>query len=42
MKSYIFDGKTYTKLPDPLETAGGEISPMSEKLFKQLGGTIED
>lgn len=42
MKNYEFDGKTYTKLPDPLKTAGGEISPMSEKLFVQLGGTIED
>ena len=42
MKTYEFDGKTYTKLPDPLKTAGGEISPMSEKLFVQLGGTIED
>ena len=42
MKTFEFDGKTYNKLPDPLKTAGGEISPMSEKLFKQLGGTIED
>lgn len=42
MKTYTFDGKTYTSLPDPLKTAGGEVSPMSEKLFKQLGGTIED
>lgn len=42
MKTYTIDGKTYTKLPDPLKTAGGEVSPMSEKLFKQLGGTITD
>lgn len=42
MKSYTIDGKTYNKLPDPLKTAGGEVSPMSEKLFVQLGGTIED
>ena len=42
MKTYSFDGKTYTSLPDPLKTAGGEVSPMSEKLFKQLGGTITD
>ena len=42
MKSYTFDGKTYTKLPDPLKTAGGEVSPMTEKLFVRLGGTITD
>lgn len=42
MKTFEYDGKIYDKLPDPLKTAGGEVSPMSEKLFKQLGGTIED
>lgn len=42
MKTYTFDGKTYTSLPDPLKTAGGEVSPMSEKLFVQLGGEIHD
>ena len=42
MKTFEFDGKTYDKLPDPLKTAGGEISPMTEKLFVKLGGTIED
>ena len=42
MKTYTFDGKTYTKLPDPLKTAGGEISPMSEQRFRDLGGTITD
>ena len=42
MKTFIYNGKTYDKLPDPLKTAGGEISPMSEKLFEQLGGVIED
>ena len=42
MKTFIYDGKTYTSLPDPLKTAGGEISPMSEKLFVSLGGTITD
>jgi len=42
MKHYTFDGKTYDRLPDPLKTAGGEVSPMSEKLFKQLGGEIHD
>jgi hypothetical protein len=33
MKTYEFDGKTYDKLPDPLKTAGGEISPMTEERF---------
>ena len=42
MKIYHFENRTYTSLPDPLKTAGGEVSPMTEKLFKQLGGTIED
>jgi hypothetical protein len=42
MKHYIFDGKTYDVLPDPLKTAGGEISPMTEKLFERLGGEIHD
>lgn len=42
MKTYTFEEKTYTALPDPLKTAGGEISPMTEKLFVKLGGTITD
>ena len=42
MKHFIFDGKTYDKLPDPLKTAGGEISPMTEARFVALGGTITD
>lgn len=42
MKTYTFDNVTYPKLPDPLKTAGGEISPMTEKLFVQLGGEIHD
>lgn len=42
MKTYEFDGKTYDKLPDPLKMAGGSVSPMSEELFVELGGTITD
>jgi len=42
MKTYTFNGKTYDTLPDPLHTEAGEVSPMSEKLFVQLGGTITD
>lgn len=42
MKTYTFEGKTYTSLPDPLRTAGGEISPMTEQRFKDMGGVIGD
>ena len=42
MKSYTIFGKTYNKLPDPLKTAGGDVSPMSKELFVALGGTIDD
>ena len=42
MKTFEYDGKTYNKLPDPLKTAGGEVSPMTEERFVALGGTIED
>lgn len=42
MKHFTIDGKTYNTLPDPLKTAGGEISPMSEELFVKLGGEIHD
>ena len=42
MKKYTYNNVTTDYLPDPLKTAGGEVSPMSEKLFVQLGGTIED
>ena len=42
MKIYTFEGKTYDELPDPLKTAGGDVSPMTEERFVALGGTIED
>ncbi len=42
MKHYMFEGKTFDRLPDPLKTAGGMISPMNEALFVSLGGTIAD
>ena len=38
MKHYIFEGKTYEKLPDPFRGC----SPMTEAHFITLGGTIED
>jgi predicted PhzF superfamily epimerase YddE/YHI9 len=42
MKIYHYGNKSYTTLPDPLHTEAGEVSPMSEKLFKQLGGVVHD
>jgi hypothetical protein len=42
MKHYIFNGKTYDTLPDPLHTEAGEVSPMTDERFVALGGTIED
>ena len=42
MKSYVFEGKVYDELPDPLETNGGMVSPVNEALFAALGGTITD
>ena len=38
MKHYTIDNKTTDYLPDPCKGA----SPVSEELFIQLGGTIED
>ncbi|MBP5584961.1 MAG: hypothetical protein J6Y92_01260 [Lentisphaeria bacterium] len=42
MKHYFFEGRTYDELPDPLKTATGTISPVSEALFVSLGGEIAD
>ena len=42
MRQYLFDGKTYDQLPDPLKTGGEMISPVNEALFVSLGGTITD
>jgi len=42
MKHYIFNGKSYDTLPDPLHTDSGEVSPVSEGTFVALGGTITD
>ena len=36
MKLYTFDGQTFKSLPDPFQN----MSPMSDELFEQLGGTI--
>lgn len=42
MTHYNYNGKTTDCLPDPLKTEQGEISPVTEALFVQLGGTITD
>lgn len=42
MKIYTFNGEQFDKLPNPLTTDQGQISPMTEELFISLGGTIED
>jgi len=42
MKHYIFNGITYDQIPDPLKTDAGEVSPVSEALFKELGGEVTD
>ena len=42
MKHYFFEGRTYDELPDPLKTATGTISPVSEALFVSLGGSIAE
>ncbi len=43
MKRYIFGGKSYPKLPDPLYLPDGRsISPVNEATFLAFGGDIED
>ena len=42
MKIYTFDGETFNKLPGMLKTDSGTVSPVTEELFMQLGGTITD
>ena len=38
MKLYTFNGQTFKSLPDPFQN----MSPMSDELFEQHGGTITD
>lgn len=42
MKRFLYNGETYDRIPDPLVTEKGTVSPVSEALFVSLGGTIED
>lgn len=42
MKTYTINGKTYDHLPDPLVIGGLTYSPVTEALFRDLGGEIHD
>ena len=42
MKKYTWKNITTDYIPDPLKTDSGAVSPVSEALFKELGGTITD
>ena len=42
MKHYIYNGETYDKIPNPLKTDAGIISPVSEETFLAYGGEIEE
>ena len=43
MKTYTIEGNTYKELPNPLRLSNGaSYSPVSEALFEELGGVIED
>ena len=42
MKTYTINGETYDHIPDPLTIGDITYSPVTEKLFRELGGTIED
>ena len=42
MKTYTINGETYDHIPDPLTVGGLTYSPVTEKLFRELGGTIHD
>ena len=43
MKTYTFEGITYTELPKKLKLANGDtVSPLNEALFQSLGGVITD
>ena len=40
MKQYVYKGKTYDNIPDPLEIGTGTISPVTEETFIRYGGKI--
>ena len=43
MKTYTFEGVTYTELPKKLKLANGDtVNPVTEYIFQALGGEIHD
>jgi hypothetical protein len=42
MKQYIYRGEIHDRIPDPLHTPRGSISPVGEATFLANGGRIED
>ncbi len=42
MKKYVIEEKIYRKLPNPLKTNKGTFSPVTDHLFRDLGGEIID
>lgn len=43
MKTYTFEGVTYTELPKKLKLANGDtVNPVTERIFQALGGVIND
>lgn len=43
MKTYTFEGVTYTELPKKLKLSNGDtVSPVTEFIFQSLGGVIND
>lgn len=43
MKHYYYNGCEFSQIPDPITLAdGSHVSPVTEAVFRALGGTIED
>ena len=43
MKHYYFNGHEFSRIPDPITLAdGSKVSPVTEAVFRAIGGTIED
>ena len=43
MKHYFFNGHEFSRIPDPITLAdGSKVSPVTEAVFRAIGGTITD
>ena len=43
MKHYFFNGHEFSRIPDPITLKNGSnVSPVTEAVFRALGGTITD